>query len=89
LEPPIEPLSRLRSGDRARIVHLVAREGVPLVKLATLGLIPGTVVRLVQRKPAVVLEIGHTTLALDEGMTSDIFVARLGEPGPEPEGSTA
>jgi Fe2+ transport system protein FeoA len=80
-EEAIEPLSRLRPGEGARVVHVVARETARLVKLSTMGVVPGAIVRLVQRKPAVVLEIGHTTLALDEAITSDIFVARLGEPG--------
>jgi Fe2+ transport system protein FeoA len=73
----LEPLHRLRPGEVARVVHIVAREAARLVKLSTMGVVPGAIVRLVQRKPAVVLEIGETTLALDEAITSDIFVARL------------
>ena len=83
-EPPeeaIEPLSRLKPGENARVVHVVARETARLIKLSTMGVVPGAVVRLVQRKPAVVLEIGQTTLALDEAITSDIFVARLAPSG--------
>ena len=81
-EEAIEPLSRLRPGQDARVVHVAARETGRLVKLSTMGVVPGAVVRLLQRKPAVILEIGHTTLALDEAITSDIFVARLGAPRP-------
>ena len=80
-EDAIEPLSRLLPGEVARVVHVAARETARLVKLSTMGLVPGAVVRLLQRKPAVVLEIGHTTLALDEAITADIFVARLPRPG--------
>lgn len=80
-EDAIEPLSRLLPGEVARVVHVAARETARLVKLSTMGLVPGAVVRLLQRKPAVVLEIGHTTLALDEAITGDIFVARLPRPG--------
>ena len=87
-DQPIEPLSRLRPGDEARVVHIVAREAARLIKLSALGLVPGAVVRLVQRKPAVVLEIGYTTLALDEAITSDIFVARLGASRPATGGRT-
>lgn len=76
-EDAIEPLSRLLPGEAARVVHVAGREPARLVKLSTMGLVPGAVVRLLQRKPAVVLEIGHTTLALDEAITADIFVARL------------
>jgi len=81
-EEAIEPLSRLRPGQEARVVHVAARETGRLVKRSTMGVVPGAVVRLLQRRPAVVLEIGHTTLALDEAITSDIFVARLGAPRP-------
>ena len=80
-EETIEPLNRLRPGEGARVVHVAARETTRLVKLSTMGLVPGATVRLLQRKPAVVLEIGHTTLALDEAITADIFVARLPRPG--------
>ena len=88
-DEPIEPLSRLRAGDDARVVHIVAREAARLIKLSAMGVVPGAVVRLVQKKPAVVLEIGHTTLALDEAITSDIFVARLGKPRPGGGGRTS
>jgi Fe2+ transport system protein FeoA len=80
-EETIEPLSQLRPGEGARVVHVVARETARLIKLSTMGVVPGAVIRLVQRKPAVVLEIGHTTLALDEAIMADIFVARLGKGG--------
>ena len=88
-EETIEPLSLLRPGENARVVHVVARETSRLVKLSTMGVVPGAIVRLLQRKPAVVLEIGHTTLALDESITSDIFVARLGNGGRGSGGRTA
>jgi len=87
-EDAIEPLSRLRPGEGARVVHIVARETARLIKLSTMGVVPGAVVRIVQRKPAVVLEIGQTTLALNEAITSDIFVARLGKTPRSPGGRT-
>jgi Fe2+ transport system protein FeoA len=77
----IEPLSHLRPGQSARVVHIVAREAARLIKLSALGVVPGAIVRVVQRKPAVVLEVGNTTLALDEAITGDIFVAPLGAGG--------
>ena len=88
-EETIEPLSRLRPGEGARVVHVVARETARLIKLSTMGVVPGAIVRLVQRRPAVVLEIGHTTLALDEAITSDIFVTRLRDGGRGSGGRTA
>ena len=61
-------------------MHIVAREGPRLVKLSAMGVIPGAIVRVVQRRPAVVIGVGETTLALDEAVTSDIYVARMEDP---------
>jgi DtxR family Mn-dependent transcriptional regulator len=78
---PIEPLSRLSSGETGRVVHILAREASRLVKLSAMGVVPGAAVRVVQRKPAVVIAVGETTLALDAAITSEIYVVRVVGPG--------
>ena len=49
-----------------------------LARLSALGVVPGGHVRLVQKRPSVVLEVGETTLALDREIADEIFVRRLG-----------
>jgi len=42
--------------------------------LSALGLIPGSIVKLAQKRPSFVLEIGETALALDEEIVREIYV---------------
>jgi Fe2+ transport system protein FeoA len=44
------------------------------VKLSSLGVMPGVRVTLVQRNPAVVLQIAETSIALDFEVAEDILV---------------
>lgn len=76
-EGVVEPLWRLAAGETARIVHIVAKDVERAVRLSSLGLVPGAVVRLNQKRPAVVLELGETTLALDASVSHDIYVRRM------------
>lgn len=76
LEPLVQPLARLAPGQSARIVHIVPREPERLVRLASLGVVPGTRIQLQQTRPAVVVRIGETTLALESEIASEIFVKR-------------
>jgi DtxR family Mn-dependent transcriptional regulator len=46
-------------------------------KLAALGVVPGSEVRLHQRSPAYVLDIGETTVAIDPEIASEIFLKRV------------
>ncbi len=46
-------------------------------KLAALGVVPGSEVRLHQRAPAYVLDIGETTVAIDPEIASEIFLKRV------------
>jgi Fe2+ transport system protein FeoA len=76
-DPLVQPLARLAAGDRARIVHLGPVEPDLLVRLSNLGFVPGTTVRLHQKRPATVVSIGATTLALDREIARRIFVRRV------------
>jgi len=75
--PLVQPLTALAVGVEARIVHIVPRHGERMVRLSTLGLVPGTVLRLQQRRPAVVVQLGETVLALDREMAAEIYVKAL------------
>lgn len=80
VEPLVQPLSRLSAGQQARIVYIVPRDPERLVRLAGLGVVPGARLRLHQRRPAAVICIGETTIALDRGIASEIYVKKvLGE----------
>jgi Fe2+ transport system protein FeoA len=72
------PVTKLRPGETGVITSI--RPTVPerLVKLSSLGVMPGVEVTLVQRNPAVVLKIGETSIALDGEVADAILVESAG-----------
>jgi len=78
IEPLVQPLDHLGVGARGRVVYIVTREPERLVKLSTLGLVPGATISLLQRSPAAILKVGETTLAVDPAIASEIYVKRIG-----------
>lgn len=80
IAPLVQPLDRLPVGTAARIVYIVPRDAELLTRLSSLGVLPSVTVRLQQARPATVLLIGETTLALDPAIASQIYVKRLTAP---------
>jgi len=77
VEPLVRPLADLKPGEEGRVVFIAPKSKSRLERLSALGLIPGSVVRLAQKHPSFVLEIGETTLALDEEIVREIYVKRV------------
>ncbi len=71
---PCEALSvdRLPAGQTARVLSL----GGSRNRLAVFGLVPGTEITLLQRRPACVVQVGETELALDREIARRILVRR-------------
>jgi Fe2+ transport system protein FeoA len=69
-------LSTLRSGESGIIARIALGSAERQVKLSSLGVMPGVKVTLVQRYPAVVLQIAETSIALDVEVADDILVHR-------------
>ncbi len=76
IRPLVMPFTELDIGQKARVVFIVPKTYARLEKLGSMGLVPGSIVRLQQKKPAFVLELGQTTLALDPEIVKDIFVKK-------------
>jgi DtxR family Mn-dependent transcriptional regulator len=67
-------------GARGRIVFIAPRFHDRMDRLAALGVIPGSELRLHQRSPAFVIEVGETTIALDPEIAAEIYVKPVAEP---------
>lgn len=67
-------LKELDVGARGRIVFIVPSENSRLERLASMGIVPGSVIRLKQKRPSFVLEIDETTLAVDSLIAEEIYV---------------
>lgn len=76
MEPLVKRLSDLRLGESGAIVFMAPDSKSRLARLSGLGVVPGGLLRLVQKRPSVVVEVGQTTLALDPGIADEIFVKR-------------
>jgi DtxR family Mn-dependent transcriptional regulator len=74
IRPLVMPLTGASLGATVRIVFITPRSKKRLEKLSALGIVPGSRVRLLQRNPSFVLEIGQTTVAVDRDITDEIYV---------------
>lgn len=73
----------LRAAERARVICLGGGSAIRHNNLAVFGVVPGAEITLVQQRPAPVLRVGETELAVDPAIAREILVERL---EPEPAG---
>ncbi len=76
MKPLVIPLDDLGLGKEGRIVFIAPKSHQRLDRLSTLGIVPGSIVRMHQKNPSYVLQIGETSLALDKDIVKDIFVKK-------------
>lgn len=70
----------LGTGERAEVLHLSEASTGRSNALAVFGLVPGSEVVLLQRRPSYVLQVGETVLALEEAVAASIVVRGPAEP---------
>ncbi len=78
VRPLVTPLSEGRIGAVYRIVFIASRLHERLDRLCALGIMPGGVLRLHQRLPAFMLQVGGTDIALEPEVAADIYVVPAG-----------
>lgn len=74
VEPVVCSLEKLGDGDKAKIAYLLLKQNPELHRLLSLGLVPGTVVEVIQRFPTFVVQVNESQLAFDELIAQAIFV---------------
>ena len=77
MKPLVIPLEELGLGEEGRIVFIAPKSHQRLDRLSTLGIVPGSVLRMHQKNPSYVLQIGETTLALDRDIVRNIYVKKV------------
>ncbi len=70
-------LVNLPIGARGRIVFVAPRYHDRMDRLAAFGVVPGSELRLRQKAPSLVLELGETTIALDAEIAREIYVKQI------------
>jgi len=74
VKPLIRPLNDLALGQEGRVVFISTRVKERLEPLSSFGVIPGIIIQLKQRHPSYIVQIGETSIALDESIVREIFV---------------
>jgi Fe2+ transport system protein FeoA len=59
------------------VAYIATDDGRQLEQLGGLGILPDAVVRLLQKRPAAVVRVGETEVALDLGVARRIYVRLL------------
>jgi DtxR family transcriptional regulator, Mn-dependent transcriptional regulator len=77
VRPLVTGLRSFELGATGRIVFIAPRFHDRMDRLASMGVVPGSEIRLHQRSPSYVIEIGETTIALDAEIAGEIFVKRV------------
>ncbi len=72
--PAARPIARLAAGASGRVVRIDTSDPQRLVRLSTLGIVPGVVLTLRQTRPATIVKVGQTTVALDSDAAHEIWV---------------
>jgi Fe2+ transport system protein FeoA len=68
------PLTALRAGEAGYVRELRLHDHTVAQKLLALGVVPGAHVKVVQRFPAYVLQIGFTQIAIDHHLAKAVRV---------------
>jgi DtxR family Mn-dependent transcriptional regulator len=77
MKPLVAPLADLMPGEQAKIVFITPGSHSRLDRLSAMGVVPGTTIKLHQKKPAYVIQLGETMIAVDKDITKEIFVKKL------------
>jgi DtxR family Mn-dependent transcriptional regulator len=77
VRPLVTRLHNFELGAQGRIVFIAPKFHDRMDRLAALGVIPGSEIRLHQRAPSYVIEVGETTIALDPEIAGEIYVKRV------------
>jgi len=67
-------LSELEPSKKATISHLETQDKVMLQKIIAIGALPGTDIKLIQKFPSYVFQIGKSQFAIDKELASCIYV---------------
>ena len=74
LVPIIKKLTELKVGEEGRVVFVKPSTHSCLDRLSSFGVVPGTSIRLHQKKPSLVIQFSGNTMAIEDDVAKDIYV---------------
>ncbi len=67
-------LDCLKPGQTAQVVELRSTDPARLDRLGGYGIVPGSLLRLEQLRPALIFRVGETEISIDREVASEIIV---------------
>ena len=77
VRPVVTRLIDFEVGKSGKIVFITPSEAARIGRLSSIGIIPGTIIKLIQRKPSIVMQMDETTIAIDPELAKEIFVKKI------------
>ncbi len=77
VKPVVVRLNDFEVGRAGKIVFITPSEASRIGRLSSIGIIPGTIIKLLQKKPSIVLQMDETTIAIDPELAREIFVKKI------------
>ncbi|WP_376792685.1 FeoA family protein [Thermoflexus sp.] len=69
-------LAEVPPGQSVVVIEIEEARGDQLARLAHLGVLPGAAIRVLRRRPVLIVEVEGTTLALDPDVAAHIRVGQ-------------
>ncbi|HMK42597.1 MAG TPA: metal-dependent transcriptional regulator [Dissulfurispiraceae bacterium] len=79
VQPVVTRLTEFEVGKFCKIVFITQADTARIGRLSSIGIIPGGIIKLLQKKPSVVLQIDETTIAVDPELAREIYVKRVSD----------
>lgn len=74
INPLVKPLSDMNAGDEGKVVYIASNYHDRMDHIINIGINPGSVVRVHQKMPSFVVQVGESQIALDDNIANNIFV---------------
>lgn len=71
----LRSLDQVKNGETIEVSHLRLEQNPHLERLLSLGLAPGTTLKLIQRFPTYVVQANESQIAFDDIIAKSIFVS--------------
>jgi DtxR family Mn-dependent transcriptional regulator len=75
--PVVTRLSDFEVGSKGRIVFIIPSEAARLARLGSVGIAPGSTIKLLQKMPSCVIQVDETTIAVDPDIAKEILVKKI------------
>ncbi|MCX7914082.1 MAG: metal-dependent transcriptional regulator, partial [Thermodesulfovibrionales bacterium] len=72
IHPLVVKLTDFETGIPAKVVFIKPSDAMRLSRLSSIGIMPGAIIKLLQRKPSVVIQIDETIIAIDHELANEI-----------------